>query len=215
MKRQDSEAYIYDLINRLNSREPVGSSKKDIRWLAHREAEKLDDPAWYPVLESIIISNEGKENAEIRKGAYIIIKRLLKNCFEKAYVDFLLRRAEYETDRDVLVSVLDALSDVKVTGDSNISYLIILADHPAWQIRFAALRALGSFSTPESKTALYGFLERDRKKYKGEIVYAIASLGRIGTVDDIPALERFLEVRIQDMRIAAEFAIGCIKERGM
>jgi HEAT repeat protein len=121
-------------------------------------------------LESIIISNEGKENAEIRKGAYIIIERLLKNCFDQTYVDFLLRRAEYETDRDVLVSVLDALSDVKVTGDSNISGLIMLADHPAWQIRFAALRALGSFSTPESKTALYDFLERDRKKYKGEIV---------------------------------------------
>ena len=213
MKRQDSEAYIYDLINRLNSREPAGSSKKDIRWLAHREAEKLDDPAWYPVLESIIISNEGKENAEIRKGAYIIIERLLKNCFEKAYVDFLLCRAEIETDRDVRVAVLNALSDVKVTGASDVSVLIALADHPAWRIRFAALCALGSFSTPESKAVFYDFLERDRKKYKDEIVYAIASLGRIGTVDDIPALEKFLAVRIQDMRIAAEVAIGRIKEK--
>ena len=65
----------------------------------------------------------------------------------------------------------------------------------------------------KTKNALYAFLERDRKKYKNEIVYAIASLGRIGTADDIPALEKFLEVRIQDMRIAAEFAIGRIKER--
>ena len=215
MKRKDSEAYIYDLINRLNSREPAGSSKKDIRWLAHREAEKLDDPAWYPVLESVIVSNEGKENADIRKGAYIIMEQLLKNCFEKAYVDFLLCRAECETDRDVLVAVLNALSDVKVTGASDVSILITLADHPAWQIRFAALCALGSFSSPASKAALYDVLERDRKTCKDEIVYAIASLGRIGTVGDIPALERFLEVRIQDMRIAAEFAIGRIKERGM
>ena len=215
MKRQDPEAYVYDLISRLNSREPAGSSKKDGRWLAHREAEELDDPALYPVLESVIVSNEGKENADIRKGAYILIERLLKNCFEKAYVDFLLRRAEIETDRDVRVAVLNALSDVKVTGSSNISILIALADHPAWQIRFAALCALGSFSIPESKAVFYDFLERDRKKYKNEIVYAIASLGRIGTADDIPALEKFLEVRIQDMRIAAEFAIGRIKVRGM
>ena len=215
MKRQDPEAYVYDLISRLNSQEPAGSSKKDVRWLAHREAEKLDDPALYPVLESVIVANEGKENADIRKGAYIIIERLLKNCFEKAYVDFLLRRAEIETDRDVRVAVLNALSDVKVTGASDVSILIALADHPAWQIRFAALCALGSFSSLESKNALYAFLERDRKKYKDEIVYAIASLGRIGTADDIPALEKFLEVRIQDMRIAAEFAIGRIKVRGM
>ena len=215
MKRQDPEAYVYDLISRLNSRELAGSSKKDVRRFAHREAEKLDDPALYPVLESVIVSNEGKENADIRKGAYIIMERLLKNCFEKAYVDFLLCRAEIETDRDVRVAVLNALSDVKVTGASDVSILIALVDHPAWQIRFAALCALGSFSSPESKNALYAFLERDRKKYKDEIVYAIASLGRIGTVDDIPALEKFLEVCIQDMRIAAEFAIGRIQERGM
>ena len=101
----------------------------------------------------------------------------------------------------------------KVLALSDVSVLIALADHPAWQIRFAALCALGSFSTPESKAVFYDFLERDRKKYKDEIVYAIASLGRIGTVDDIPALEKFLAVRIQDMRIAAEVAIGRIKEK--
>ncbi len=213
MKRKDPEAYVYDLISRINRREPVGSSEKDVRWLAYREADNLDDPALYPVLESVIVSNEGKENADIRKGAYIIMERLLKNCFERSCVDFLLDRAQIETDGDVRVAVLNALSDVKVTGDSDISILIALADHPAWQIRFAALCALGSFSTPESKTALYDFLERDRKKYKNEIVYAIASLGRIGTADDIPALEKFLEVHIQDMKIAAEFAIDRIKER--
>ena len=63
--------------------------------------------------------------------------------------------------------------------------------------------------------ARYGAGIINLKKYKDEIVYAIASLGRIGTADDIPALEKFLEVRIQDMRIAAEFAIGRIKVRGM
>lgn len=202
------------MINRLNSQKPVKSSKKDIRWLAHREAEEVDDPALYSVLESIVTSNEGDENTDIRKGAYIITGQLLKNCYAKPYVDLLLQRLLVETDRDIRVAIMDELSDIEVADDLDVSVLVALANHPAWQLRFAALHALGSFSSPDSKDALYDFLGRDRKKFKGEIIYAIASLGRIGEADDIPALEKFLEVRIQDMKIAAEFAIGRIEERG-
>ena len=211
--KQNPEEYLLDLIERMNSARPAKPPKQSISWHAHREAEKLANPAFYPLLDAIITSADEEANEGIRKRAYTIMGRLLKNCFEKPYVDFLLQRLLVETDRDIQVAIMDALSDIEVTDDLDASSLIAFANHPAWQLRFAALCALGSFSSHESKTALYDFLERDRKRFKDEIIYAIASLGRIGTADDIPALEKFLEVRIQDMKIAAEFAISRIKER--
>ncbi|MBP3244346.1 MAG: hypothetical protein J6M59_04505 [Bacteroidaceae bacterium] len=52
-----------------------------------------------------------------------------------------------------------------------------------------------------------------KKKYEYEIIYANASLGSIGSKEDIPFLEKHVKSRKRDIRDSARFAIDRIKER--
>ncbi len=53
--------------------------------------------------------------------------------------------------------------------------------------------------------------QEDEKKYKYEITYANAAMGKIGDPTDIPLLERHINSRIQDIKISAQMAIEKIK----
>ena len=79
-------------------------------------------------------------------------------------------------------------------------------------VRCDALRALGAFSSEEAKDALaYYLAQDDEKKYKYEILYAVASLGRIGISSDVPLLEKWLSSKNSDIKSAAKYAINRIE----
>jgi HEAT repeat protein len=60
---------------------------------------------------------------------------------------------------------------------------------------------------------LFFINQEDEKKYEYEIIYANASLGSIGSKEDIPFLEKHVKSRKRDIRDSARFAIDRINER--
>lgn len=209
-----SEEYIVKLIQRMNIKEEVSSSDTSISWKAHREAEMIADVSLYPALRKLILLNLKPKDKKYRDAAYFIMGKLLKNCPENEYISFYLQQMEMETDKYVLSSMLDRVSDITIPINISIEIIVALTMSEKWLIRHSAISALGSSTTSESKQALYYYINQmDEKAYNYEITYANASLGKIGSVEDIPILEQHIKSKIHDIRDSAEFAIHRIQER--
>ena len=207
-----NEKNIYDLISRMTLKEQVKSSEESLCWHAYREAEQISDESVYPVLKKII--EENPKNKKVRNAAYIIIGYCLRNVFNKEACVYLIQRLGEESDKYVVESICDGLAHICIPEDIDMSLVINYSHNDKWQIRHSAILALGSSATKANKDALLFFInQEDEKKYAYEITYANASLGKIGSKDDIPFLEKHIKSRKRDIRDSALFAIDRIKER--
>ncbi len=207
-----NEDKLYDLIARMTIKEHATSSKESVSWNAYREAERISDETVYPILMRII--EENHKNKAVRRAAYIIIGYSLRNIFNKEACIFLIQKLDEETDRQGVESILEGLSRIHIPEDIDMSLVIKCSQNDKWQIRHSALDALGSSATKANRNALLFFInQEDENKYKYEIIYANASLGKIGLKEDIPFLEKHIKSRKRDIRASALFAIDRIKER--
>ena len=207
--------YLEDLIARMAIVEECQDSRDSVSWKAHREAETLTDAALLPILETIILEHPRPKERRVRGNAYFVYGKVLKNTFQRAGYAFLLQRLTVETDKYVISSLMDRLADLEIPGNLDIAPVIAHARNEKWLIRHSAIRVLGACAVPESREALAWYLmQEDEKKYKHEITYANAAMGKVGTAEDIPLLERHLHSRRPDIRISAELAIQRIKARG-
>ena len=187
-------------------------SSKPKRWNAYREAERISDETVYPILKKII--EENHKTKAVREAAYVIIGYSLRNIFNKEACIFLIQRLDEETDKYVVACILDKLARIHIPEDIDMSLVIKCSQNDKWLIRHSALNALGSSSTHANREALLFFInQEDEKKYEYEIIYANASLGKIGLKEDIPFLEKHIKSRKRDIRASALFAIDRIKER--
>jgi HEAT repeat protein len=206
--RKMDEAALYELIGRMNFPEKMKSSKDSVRWHAHREAERISDPEVFPLLIKIIEDNQQKKSKNIRDAAYFIIGRLLKKSFDRKACCFMIQRIALEDDKEIISNILNRITYLNFPQDIDITPIVECAKSEKWLIRHSALRALGASATEQSRDALKFYLEQDdEKQYRYELVYANVSLGRIGTVSDIPLLEQHLHSRSPDIRNSAEHAI--------
>ena len=206
------EDKLYDLIARMTIKEQLTSSEESVSWNAYREAERISDETVYPILKKII--EENHKNKAVRKAAYVIIGYSLRNIFNKEACIFLIQKLDEETDRQGVESILEGLSRIHIPEDIDMSLVIKCSQNDKWLIRHSALNALGSSSTHANREALLFFInQEDEKKYEYEIIYANASLGKIGLKEDIPFLEKHIKSRKRDIRASALFAIDRIKER--
>ena len=206
------EDKLYDLIARMTIKEQLTSSEESVSWNAYREAERISDETVYPILKKII--EENHKNKAVRKAAYVIIGYSLRNIFNKEACIFLIQRLGEETDKYVVACILDKLARIHIPEDIDMSLVIKCSQNDKWLIRHSALNALGSSSTHANREALLFFInQEDEKKYEYEIIYANASLGSIGSKEDIPFLEKHVKSRKRDIRDSARFAIDIIKER--
>lgn len=202
------------LIERMNTVENVRESSDSISWKAHREAETLADVSLFPLLQEIICENSKPKEKKIRGAAYFILGKLLINTFDKVACEFFVAQLMAETDKYIIASMLDRLADIEIPSDISIEPLIYHSRNEKWLIRHSAILALGSSKTQKSKEALAYYLNLDDEKaFKQEIIYASASLGRIGELSDIPLLEKYMLSRSRDVKISAQFAIDRIRER--
>lgn len=209
-----NEEQLYELIGRMTVREQMVNSDESISWHAYREAEKISDASVFPLLMKIVEDNRQKKQKKIRAAAYFIIGKVLLQTFSREACEFLIRQLETETDRNILSRILDRIKDLKLPADVDISLIIACTKHDKWDVRHSAIYALGASDTAESKEALAYFLnQEDENKYNYEITYANAALGRIGTKEDIPLLEKHMNSRKHDMRDSARFAIQRINDR--
>lgn len=207
-----NEDKLYDLIARMTIKEHATSSKESVSWNAYREAERISDETVYPILMRII--EENHKNKAVRRAAYIIIGYSLRNIFNKEACIFLIQKLNEETDMQGVASILESLACIHIPEDIDMSLVIKCSQNDKWQIRHSALDALGSSSTHANREALLFFInQEDEKKYESEIIYANASLGKIGLKEDIPFLEKHIKSRKRDIRGSALFAIDRIKER--
>lgn len=205
--------YIEELLQRMITKEEVKSSDESVSWKAHREAEKLTDVSLYPILKELILLNSKPKDKNYRNAAYFVMGKLIKNIPDNDGIDFYLKRLEVETDKYILSSMLDIVSEIKIPTNISIKIIVSLSVSDKWLIRHSAINALGSSATSESKQALYYYINQvDEKAYKYEIVYANASLGKIGSLEDIPTLEQHIKSKIRDIHDSAEFAINRIQE---
>ena len=206
------EDKLYDLIARMTIKEQLTSSEESVSWNAYREAERISDETVYPILKKII--EENHKNKAVREAAYVIIGYSLRNIFNKEACIFLIQRLDEETDKYVGACILDKLARIHIPEDIDMSLVIKCSQNDKWLIRHSALNALGSSSTHANREALLFFInQEDEKKYEYEIIYANASLGSIGSKEDIPFLEKHVKSRKRDIRDSARFAIDRIKER--
>ena len=208
-----NEEQLYDLIGRMNEKNNSHSSENSISFKAHREAEKLNDPLILPILIKIIKDNLSNNQKNIRSSAYYIMGKILKHSFDKSACEFLISSLAFEKDKYILSSILYGIADLKLPKDIDISLIVNCSKNEKWQIRHSAIFALRSSENPLAKKALYFYLNQDdEKKYEYEIIYSIASLGKIGNISDIKVLEKFLHSKKRDIKTSAEFAINTIKE---
>lgn len=208
------EEYIMSLITRMTVKEEFRTSQESVSWHAHREAETLTDPDLYPILKNIILSRQSKKDTDIRDAAYFIMGKLFLKVPSDEYCIFYIQQLENETNKYLVSSMLDWLCDIEIPLDADISPIIACTKSDKWLIRYSAIKALGSSNTKESKETLAYFLNQtDDKKYKDEITYANAALGRIGTLEDIPLLEQHVKSRKWDVKDSAIYAIERIQQR--
>ena len=207
-----NEDKIYDLIARMTIKEHSTSSKESVSWNAYREAERISDETVYPILMRII--EENHKNKAIREAAYIIMGYSLRNIFNKEACIFLIQKLDEETYMQGVTSILESLACIHIPEDIDMSLVIKCSQNDKWQIRHSALSALGSSATHANRDALLYFInQEDEKKYEYEIIYANASLGKIGLKEDIPFLEKHIKSRKKNISDSALFAIDRIKER--
>ncbi len=193
-------------------KEHATNSKESVSWNAYREAERISDETVYPILMRIIEKNH--KNKAVRRAAYIIIGYSLRNIFNKEACTFLIQKLGEETDRQGVASILEGLARIHIPEDIDMSLVIKCSQNDKWQIRHSALDALGSSATKANRNALLFFInQEDEKKYEYEIIYANASLGKIGLKEDIPFLEKHIKSRKRDIRDSTLFAIDRIKQR--
>ena len=206
--------YILSLVERMSCDEKPCNSDNSIRWYAYREAERKADREWLPYLQEIIDENKAPKQKNIRRAVYFNARAILKKKYDADVCAFLMSALIFEQDKYILSAILDGLAWMKSSSDMDPGIITELSKHEKWLIRHSAIRALGSFPKEESKKALYFYLmQDDEKKYRNEIIYANASLGKIGCEEDIPVLERHIRSRSRDIKESAKFAIGSIQER--
>jgi HEAT repeat protein len=209
-----NEEQLKDLIKRMCNEDDC--SEESISWQAYREAEKLSNKSFLPLLYNTVIENKKntKRDKTVRKSVYFIIGRILKNSFDENGCRFLIDRLDVETDKYILEHILGELIWVDIPLNIDIEPIIRLSKSDKWLTRHSAIQALGSSATVKSKEALYFYLNQsDEKKYEHDIVYANFALGKIGKSEDIPVLEQRLTSRNADIRDSALYAIDSIKER--
>ena len=206
------EDKLYDLIARMTIKEQLTSSEESVSWNAYREAERISDETVYPILKKII--EENHKNKAIREVAYFIMGYSLRNIFNKEACIFLIQKLDEETYMQGVTSILESLACIHIPEDIDMSLVIKCSQNDKWQIRHSALSALGSSATHANRDALLYFInQEDEKKYEYEIIYANASLGKIGLKEDIPYLEKHIKSRKRAISDSAQFAIDRIKER--
>ena len=214
---------LLELIAKINTKDEYFTvSTETASWKARREAETLTDPSLFPLLQEIIEEYDGKrkDRREVRYAAYFIFGRLMQASFDKAACAFFLRRLGEETDKYVLSSMLDRISDWQrlagktVPAGSDTSNILRLIKDDRRPVRHSAIRALCACPGEESRDVLRCYLlQEDEKAFQYEIYYANIAMQSIGRPEDIPLLEPFLKSRRPDIKMTAQYAIRYIRER--
>lgn len=169
-------------------------------WIAHREAEKLDDVELIPrLIERIRIERK----KDIRRDFYFILGHIGRNTGDIRAAKALLSQLAVETDKYILDSLFTALGRQRILPSC--SDIIPFTRDSRWLVRQTAISALGSCPLPEAEETLIAILNFSSDHL--DLTYASAALGKIGTKRAIPALMRMLDASTEDVKTSSLAAL--------
>ncbi len=188
--------------------EPGYDSSKTISWQALREAEKVDNIDFIPQLIAFIDKEKDKKK---RDRSYFLLGHIAKNTSDAAALAFLIHRIDKETDKYIISSLLERIAAIKKPIGTDFQPLIKMTQSDKWQIRLSAIKSLNYCFDPLVENVLIDIIENSEDVF--DIIYANATLNKIGTPKAIPYLEKHLKSRKRDVKHSAQYAIEQIKKR--
>lgn len=210
---ENMEQYLTELINRMcddSDQNMVAGfdSSKTISWIATREAEKLTEEKY---IEQLINFIDNEKNKKKRDKAYFVLSKIAKNIDNLEATKFLILRIEKETDKYVIMSMLDRISDLNKSKDTDLTNIIYATENEKWQIRHSAIGALKKTNNELAEKQIIKILNNTDDKFN--ILYCISTLFDIGTENAITHLEKYLTSRTRDIKSGADSAIKEIRNR--
>lgn len=207
------DKYLLGLIERMSDTtdhkmEAGFDSSKTISWKATREAEKIKDTDF---VSQLILFIDNEKDKKKRDKAYFILGNIAKNIDESVATNYLIQRVAKETDKNIISSLLNRISNIKKPVGTDLSPLINAIKNDKWLIRHSAISSLNNSLDPLAETVLIEILENSIDPY--DLTYTNATLNRIGTPRAIPYLEKHLKSKKRDVKDSAKYAIEEINKR--
>jgi HEAT repeat protein len=168
------------------------------------------------MLNDIVNFHKSFDGLNVRKRAYFILSKLLQKYPDPNPLQFLINQLHEESDKYVVSSLLDFISDLEKSDSMDIEPIIQLSRNNNWQIRHSAIRALNASKSPRAKQVVLEIIangSNEVKKNQADIIYATSVLSAIGIIEDIAILTELSKVNIRDVRESAIFAIESINHR--
>ncbi|MDQ0888561.1 HEAT repeat protein [Paenibacillus sp. V4I9] len=210
------EKYIINLINRMSTVDNAKSSDDSVSFRAHREAELINDKEMIPIVIDLINNPNRSQDTLTRRDAYFILSKLLLKHENLEALRFLINQVKIESDRYVISSLLDRISELEKPETVDIEPIVQYIQNQNRTIRHSAIGALKKSRNPEARKVIVDILLRykeDIKKNKYDIIYAVSTLSYIGNKDDLDLLGELSVSKIRDIRDSSIFAIESITKR--
>ncbi len=219
------EGRLDDLLHRMGDPEAGEEAKarRDAgghgrRWRAHREAEArgLRQEACLAAAGRLASAHPGRRWRDYRRAAYVLMGHLLPRRASEAHVSLYLGRLAEETDREVIMCLLDGMEDVPAPAGEDPSAVVRMAREGRGQLAMCATAALGSFDCDEARAELR---RRASEPVGNRNVYvverAVEGLGKVGLAGDLALVEGVAKTRRRDLRIVARGAADFIRNRAL
>jgi HEAT repeat protein len=208
------EKYLTELIDKIldkTDRDMVPfDSSKTISWKALREAEKIDDANYVPLLISFI---ENETDKDKRSAAYFILGHIAKNTKNKKATNYLVARIAKETDNNILSSLLERIQYLEKPLDTDITPIIEATRSKEWPIRRSAIQALKRAQHKAAEATLLEYISHTGDQDEHDLWYINTTLADIGTRDSIPFLLSLIDHKKQDVSATALNAILAISDK--
>ena len=141
---------------------------------------------------------------------------LLPRRASEAHVSLYLGRLAEETDREVIMRLLDGMRDVPAPAGEDPSAVARMAREGRGSLAMCATAALGSFDCDEARAELR---RRASEPVGNRNVYvverAVEGLGKVGLAGDLALVEGVAKTRRRDLRGVARRAADFIRNRAL
>jgi len=213
------DPYLLDLLMRMSERSdriislPDGAmgSNPDAKFIkAFDEARTLNQAEYVPALCAFV---EKSKDEEIKQSAYKCLSFVYKNTNETAIINYLIARLAVEKKDWTLWAILSGIHGFKkpIPMDVEIGNILALTSHKKHLVRDMAIQSLQSTGNPQAEEKLIEIITNNTDKYL--LVYANATIRKIGTVKSIPALLKLTEHKKEDVAATALMAILDISDQ--
>ncbi|MFA6449912.1 MAG: HEAT repeat domain-containing protein [bacterium] len=203
------EKQLNGLLARMNHSDSTFKDKPEsVSWIAHREAEQLNDAALIPMLAESIARSKSKV---ARRSVYFAAGKIGKNTGSEKACAMLLEALERETDKYSVGAVLDRLAEQAAVPFS--PKLVECARDARWIVRYSAIDALGKCRHPEAEAALIEIIGASEDP--NDLLRACASIGRAGSPESVPCLTAALENPKTEVKCAVLLALQQIGDASL